>query len=199
MRTLDVAGFLQALPAGEGSILAVAGGFGVADHDRIGLIALDGMPEVIEDAYLPSRDHDALVAAIAGKRPKSRARKGGWNTMHATGWSLAWSDDHGEFLLIDADGRLAWVEGEKLHTRQQTFARLDIAAVEPFVSDDWVVRGVRVKLQNGERHVIGSEEDQAPLLVPFYDGLNLMAETFWCHALAGALSRGLGPPIVDCT
>src|SRR5262245_7139767 len=110
VRTLDVPGFVEALPAGEGSILAAAGGFGVSDHDRIGLITLDEKPRVIEDAYLPSRNLDALVSAIAHKRPKSRARKGGWNTMHATGWSLAWSDDNGPFVLIDREGRRAWVE-----------------------------------------------------------------------------------------
>jgi hypothetical protein len=198
-RILGVSSFLAAIPDGEGSILAAAGGFGVTDHDRIGLITLDGEVRILEDAYLPARDLDELVSAIAHKRPKSRARKGGWNTLFATGWSLAWTDDPGPFLVIGEKGRLAWVEDDQLHTQELALPRPDIAAVEPFVSENWVTRGVRVRMRSGERHVIASEDDQSPVVVPFYDGLNLMAETFWCHGLARALSRGLGPAVVDCT
>ena len=197
MRTLDVQGFLAALPAGKDPLLVAAGGFGVTDHDRIGLITLEGAVRVIEDAYLPSRDLDELVRRVRETRPQSR--KGGWNTMHATGWSLAWSDDLWSFVLIDPQGRRAWVEDDALHTREGSIARAEIAAVEPFVTDDWVTRGVRVRLRSGELRTVASEEEHWHEVDFTYDGLNLMAETFWCHDLARALSRGLGPPIVDCT
>ena len=199
MRTLDIDGFLAALPAGEGSILVAAGGFGVTDHDRVGLITLDGAPRVLEDAYLPSRNLDELVGRIARARPRARARKGGWNTMHATAWTLAWSDDAMPFVLLDPRDRLAWVEGDRLHTRERApILRVEIAAIEPYLENGWVRRGVRVRLRDDTLLPIAFEDDHASELDFTYDGLNLMADTFWCHFLARALARGLGPPVVDC-
>jgi hypothetical protein len=203
-RTLDVAGFLGALGearlAGDVAVLVALGGWGVEGHERVGLIALEDKPRVLEDAYLPSSACDGLVWDIARARPKARARKGGWNTMHATGWSFAWSDDAGSLVVVDCDGRVAWREGELLHLREGgPVERMEIAAVEPYVSEDWVRRGVRLRLRDGAVREMVYEDDQSPLIVPFYDGLNLMAETSWTHDLARAVSHGLGPPIVDCT
>jgi hypothetical protein len=120
--------------------------------------------------------------------------------MHATGWSFAWSDDSGELVVVDGEGRLAWREGEMIVWRDGArVERVEVAAVEPYVGDNWVRRGVRVRLRDGSIRDVAYEDDQSPLIVPFYDGLNLMAETSWTHDLARAVSRGLGPPIVDCT
>jgi hypothetical protein len=186
---LGIDDFVKSLPPGAAPLLVAVGGFGVEGEDRIGLLTFDG--RVHADAYLPRGEIDGLISRIAA------ARKGGWNTMHATSWSLAWTDDDGPFVLIDQKGRLAWVERRKLHTRQRVFAA--IATVEPYVSGDWTERGVRVRLADGSIHTIGSEHDAFPQIDPTYDGLNLMADTFWCHALARALSKGLGAPLVDCT
>jgi hypothetical protein len=200
-RMLDIDGFVAAahgLPD-ELELLVAKGGFGVEKHDRIGLVTVEDAPRVLEDAYLPSRDLDELVRRLAHARPRARARRGGWNTMHATAWSFAWSDDAGPLVLLDARGRLAWVDGDRLHTRGGApIERLAIAAVEPYVENGWVTRGVRVRLRDGAIRAIAREDDEISRLDPTYDGLNLMADTAWTHELARALSRGLGPPVVDC-
>lgn len=181
---------LAQLPSGP--ILVAVGGFGVKDQDRIGLITLEeSPPRVLADEYLPTSELDALIAKIPN------AHKGGWNTMHATGWSYAWSDE--PFVLLDPKGRCAWLEGDRLHARELAILRSQITAVEPFVGDDWTERGMRVRLADGSSQTLASDFDPFPRIDPTYDGLNLMADTFWCHFLAGALSKALGVPIIDCT
>jgi hypothetical protein len=114
-QTLDIDGFVAAFerePPGEGvEALLAAGGWGVEGHDRIGLIALEERPRLLEDAYLPSGEIHSLWLRIVRARSKGAVRRGGWDTMHATGRGHAWSDDAGSFVLIDRGGRMAWVEG----------------------------------------------------------------------------------------
>src|SRR5258706_3372966 len=159
-RKLSSDGFIAALPALDErlELLVATGGFGVTDHQRIGLITVEDPPRVLEDAYLPTRDLDELLRRLRHARPKARARKGGWNTMHATGWGFAWSDDRAPFVLLDSRGQLAWVEDDRLHARDAApLERLAIVAVEPFVDSGWVTRGVRVRLGDGAVRVIASE------------------------------------------
>ncbi|MBI2393786.1 MAG: hypothetical protein HYV09_29715 [Deltaproteobacteria bacterium] len=76
----------------------------------------------------------------------------------------------------------------------------EIAAVEPYVAEGWVERGVRVRTADGSLVTIVRDVDLAPLADPTYDGLNLMADVWWTHALARVLADALGGrPIVDCT
>lgn len=203
-RTLDIDGFVAAFeraPPGEGvEALIAAGGWGVDGHDRIGLFALEERPRLLEDAYLPSGELGALWLRIARARSTGAVRRGGWDTMHATGWGRAWSDDAGPFVLIDHGGRTAWIEGERLLLRGRApVDRSLVAAIEPYVSGDWMRRGVRLRLRDGTTRDVAHEDDDTPGIDPTYDGLNLMADTAWTHVLAQALRHGLGPPIVDCT
>lgn len=193
-----VAAFERSRPREEDELLLAVNGWGVEGHDRIGLLALEERPRLIEDAYLPTRDIDALLQRLSGARLARPARRGGWHTMHATAWTHAWSDDAGRFVAVDPAGRVAWAEGEQLRLRDGAPVPLaELAAIEPYVAEDWVRRGVRVRLRDGATRDVAHEDD--PMLDPFYDGLNLMADTFWTHALARALHHGLGAPIIDCT
>lgn len=204
VRTLQVdafaAAFERSRPEGRAGVLVAVGGWGVEGHDRIGLIVLGGRPRVVEDAYLPSSEIEALQRRIARLHEGGATRRGAWNTMHATRWTHAWTDDGAPFELIGRVGWLARAEGERLLLRGgDPVERSEVAAIEPYVAEDWVRRGVRLRLRDGATRDVGHEDDHAPLRVPFYDGLNLLADTAWTHGLARAIHAALGAPIVDCT
>jgi hypothetical protein len=202
MRTLAVSHFLRALaklPA-SASILVAGGGFGVAEHTRIGILELDrDNPAVLEDGYLATARIDDLLSELRAAHPGARVRAGGWNTMHATGWTCAWTDDGGPFELLTTGGRIAQADGDWLLVRGESFGRQWIQAVEPYVAEGWVRRGVRLRLRDGSAAELVHEDDPTPALDFTYDGLNLLADTGWLHELAGAVSRAVGAPVVDCT
>ncbi|MCC6644640.1 MAG: hypothetical protein IT374_03585 [Polyangiaceae bacterium] len=200
---LDLAGYLRAVRAAnvKARLLVAAGGFGgPAGHGRVGVLELrDEGASVLVDAWLPSSDVAGLVDALRSEGFQARA--GGWDTMYATAYRFAWtSDARGPFEIWSDQGlECTLVEGS-VRARTSRTPAATIVTVEPYVSGDWIERGVRLRTADGALVVLARDEDQGPAIDPTYDGLNLMADVWWTHALARALVERLdGVPLADCT
>lgn len=165
----------------EGALIVCFGGFGSpADgpHDRVGVFDWS-TGTLLLDGWIPSPDGDRLIATLG-------AGRGGWDTMYATGFSVAWGARDGVFRVWTSAG--ATVEWG---------ADPSILAVESFLGADWVKRGVRVRRAEGIEVVAEVEETIASWGGPFYDGLDLLADTGWAHGLGRSLALHLGVPYVD--
>jgi len=200
---LDITEYVRAVRNArvEGRLLVAVGGFGgPRGHDRVGVLDLrvEGST-VLVDAWLESSAVPVLVDALLSEGLE--VREGGWDTMYATGHHFAWtSDGRGPFEVWSREGRVCTIVEGMFRSSNTPVPADAIAAVEPFVGGDWIERGVRLRTSDGTLVTVVSDEDQAPALDPTYDGLNLMADVGWTHALARALAEGLGGrPIVDCT
>ncbi len=180
--------------ARRGPAALCVGGFGNPrdePHDRIGLFdwPADGAEPVL-DVWVPTSALETLAQGL-----DEVVRRGGWDTMYATGWTLAWAggDDafrtwlpgEGATLTLTA-GRLWLKEGGELD-------RTTVEAVEGWLSDDWTERGVRLQIRGGGTHaVLTAEEPIANMGGPFYDGLDLLCDSGWIHDAGGALAIALG-------
>lgn len=200
---LDVAGYLRVVRASgvDQPLLVAVGGFGgPKDHDRVGVLALDPQQAtLVADAWLESASVPVLVDALLAEGHV--ARQGGWDTMYATAHRHAWTTDgRGPFEVWSPEGLVCSVVREVFCAATTRLPVSAIAAVEPYVGDTWVERGVRVRTHDGALVTVARDEDHAPAIDPTYDGLMLMADVGWTHDLARALAVALGGvAVVDCT
>jgi hypothetical protein len=199
-RRVSLADFLAELeaagPAQGAAVLVAFGGFGVMDHDRVGAFEMTGDTlRLLADAYVERGNRNELVQALAGGRS---VRRGGWDTMFATPWALAWTEDGEPFALWDHDGLLCWRDGPVLLLRDAPPVDPALVhSVEAYTGPGWVERGVRLRLHDGSALPIARTEDWFAVADPTYDGLNLMVDTGWAQCLARALAVDLGVRSVD--
>lgn len=202
-KLLDLSGYLRAVraAAARGPLLVAAGGFGgPSGHARVGVLALrETGPRVLVDAWLELSAVPELVDALLSEGFEARAA--GWDTMFATAYRFAWtSDARGPFELWSREGLACRIAFGAARTPEAQVPVETIVAVEPFVSGDWIERGVRLRTADGTWVTLARDEDRAPAIDPTYDGLNLMADVAWTHALARAVADRLGGvALVDCT
>lgn len=200
---LDIPAYVRAVRDRhiEFPLLVAAGGFGgPSGHGRVGVLALthEGT-NVLVDAWLPSSSIAPLVDAL--RAAGLHAREGGWDTMYATAHRYAWTTDRrGPFEVWSPAGLECALVDNSFRSASARVPVADIASIEPYVSADWIERGVRLRRRDGTTMTVARDEDHAPQLDPTYDGLNLLADVWWTHALARAVADALGGcPVVDCT
>lgn len=202
-RVLDIPAYVRSVRDAhvDAPLLVAAGGFGgPSGHERVGVLALDAdHPAVLVDAWLPSKDVASLVEAL--RAAGLHAREGGWDTMYATSHRHAWTNDpRGPFEVWSDTGLLCAVVDGSFRSANARVPVADIASIEPYVSPDWIERGVRLRRRDDTTVIVVRDEDHAPEWDPTYDGLNLLADVWWTHALARALAAAAGDcPVVDCT
>lgn len=186
---------VRAVAPKQGELVLVAAGqySGAPGATRLTLVDLAGRERW--DGFVK----DGLIAAL-GKLLVSAgadAREGECDTMHATPWSVAWTDDKQRpWLLLDGQGVRLEVGFDVRVRWRLPIERARVARVEARLSADWTERTVALVFEDGEDIVIATERDDVPLVDPSYDGLNLMADAAWVRCLASALARALGVRLV---
>lgn len=159
--------------------------------ERVSVLALKGQAGVVlADGWMASGETDALCAHLADLAP----RRGECDAMYATRWRCAWTTDGGEMEVWDTGGRLLWRDDRGVHLRHVA-APLDVRGVHGFLRDDWIRRGVVLRLANSPERELVAVDELAAIADPIYDGLDLLADTTWVVALARAIGDGLGAPV----
>lgn len=180
--------------AGRGPAALCVGGFGnprEAPHDRVGLFSWppDG-GEAVLDVWVPTAGLDALTGALGDV-----VRRGGWDTMYATGWAVAWASGAGEARAWrSGEGPTLTLVAGRLWLRDGGMVEpAEVEAVEGWLSDDWIERGVRLRLRGGgTRAVLDAEEPAAAMGSFIYDGLDLLCDTSWIHDAGRTVAEALG-------
>lgn len=186
-RARDAAG--QAVEA----ILVAAGQYSPDPNacERVLVLALKWQAgAVLADGWMAAGARDALCAHLADLAP----RQGACDAMYATAWRCAWTTDGGGFEVWDEGGRLLWHDAHGVHLRDVT-APLDVCGVHGFVRNGWVKRGVALRLTKGGGLELMAVDEEAAVIDPTYDGLDLLTDASWVVALARAVADGLGVPV----
>ena len=191
-RPIPLKHVLVKVPAGCTTLLVAKGQFSPNSKEKVRVGILEDAICLI-DEWIAPEDFNLLVRALAKNRP---VRSGQWDTMFATSWNYAWSTDRDDFIIYDRKGKLAWqVEGQ-LHLRsQEPIATSSMAAVQAYVSGNWVLRGVRVELKDGSAIKVAEERDVIALVDPTFDEINLLFEAAWAASLAQAIGQALAIPV----
>lgn len=185
----------RAVAPRQGELVLVAAGqySGVSGATRLTVFDLAGRERW--DGFVKEALVAALVELLAAAG--ADAREGECDTMHATPWSIAWTDDkQSPWLLLDERGVRLEVGFDVRVRWRLPIERARVARVEARLSDDWTERTVALVLDTGEHIEVAKARDEFPLIDPTYDGLNLMADAAWARGLASALARALGVRLV---
>jgi hypothetical protein len=70
---------------------------------------------------------------------------------------------------------------------------------ESWLAEDWVRRAIRIRCADGSRQVVAVDVPDAAMGSFFYDGLDLLADSGWLHALGRDLAEALGVSYIDGT
>ncbi len=173
--------------ADRGPAAVCVGGFGSpreAPHERIHVFTWPpDTSKAVLDVWVPAVELDGLCAALG-------ARRGGCDSMYATGWSVAWASGPGEFAAWTHDGPAVTLADLRSHGA--------VSSVEGWLAEDWIERGVRARLASGgELGVLTAHEPAAAMGGFIYDGLDLLADSGWIHDCGRDLARALGVPYVN--
>lgn len=194
LHPVPAARVLEELRAPSGPLLVVEGQTSPQPRVSIRVGVLRGA-QVLFDGWIPPAD---LATLVEGLRLQGPVRRGEWDVMYATGWSLAWTDDGGPLEVWDRAGLLLWQEPEQAALASRDGARCrvaEVARVRAYLEQGWVVRGVRCELGDGRALPVAEQQDRISELDPTYDGLSLMCEASWARSLAAALGQALGVPV----
>ena len=192
LHPVPAARVLEDLRAQAGPFLVVEGQTSPQPRVSIRVGVLRGA-QVLFDGWIPPAD---LAALVEGLRPRGPVRRGEWDVMYATGWSLAWTDDGGPLEVWDREGLLLRQEQAALASRDGARCPVaEVARVHAYLEQGWVVRGVRCELRDGGALPVAEQQDRISELDPTYDGLSLMFEASWASSLAAALGKALGVPV----
>ena len=114
------------------------------------------------------------------------------------GQALVWTDEPPSFSAW-LGGKPIWSfdEGGPLRGGGVEIASDEIQAVERFISDDWVSRGVRILRSDGASTVVVGTECDYVTDNYTYDAEELRKDTVWAGRLARALAESLNRPYAD--
>lgn len=143
----------------------------------------------LAEADLP-RVHEQLAALAA------EVRRGEFDTMYATPWTLAWTLE-GRWQAWQRRGRLAEQRDDHLCIDRPLrspvmLPRTELVRVRGWVAEGWVRRGVSIDLAHGDSQVLVERSDSFAALDPTYDGLNLLADCSWIVGFGRSLALALG-------
>lgn len=194
---VDVDGFLAGWP--EDRVVLIAQGSYSPDNsgDRYLIYSMEdrGRLRPVADRWLRSRD----LAAVRKRAPSCRV--GQTDAMFQTAPRLVWCRLDDDVLVVwRRTRRIAMLERKRVLLRrprrwkQLITTRLD--RVELCLSADWVTRSVRLYADDGYWDV-ARQRDPFARIDPTYDGINLMADTYWASCLAREIAAVTGLRLVE--
>lgn len=156
----------------------------------IGVLTANGVARY-EYKTLPKRNRPATLASMRRRSVLSAASYAGadfvW-LVDGRGFGV-WSTKAG--LIASANTDEVLLEGESV-------PRDDVKAIHTFVSDDYVVRGIRIERANGDQVPLVSERDAIAKADPTYGRSELLeSDARWIAYCGRDLAIGLGVPLVD--
>lgn len=140
-------------------------------------------PQVLADTWIAPSELEVVAATLG-------ARRGETDAMYGTAWKLVWTAGN----VWDRRGRRAWVDAGQLHLESDVVDAADVRAVEGFVSEGAVTRGVRIALRSGTRLAVAKQRELMAMIDPTYDGLDAMCDAAWVESLGRALAGALEVP-----
>lgn len=118
--------------------------------------------------------------------------------LGATAAGFVWCAEDEQIVV--ADDRRIWVSGDRevLRLAEESVQWDDVRAVVAFVSDDYVDRGVKVVLANGQEVVLAVQHDSIAKMDPTY-GANefTMSDAMWCVHCARDIAMAMEVPMRD--
>lgn len=171
--------------------------YGRTGVERVTVVWVEpGPPRVAWDG--PVLGH-AVAPLQAALRDLVGALPGEVDTLHATPMSLAWSVAPAPALVANDQGVVlrARPDGD-VELRGRVLPRAALRRVEAHLSDDWIVRAVRLVVEGarGEEALEVAERIEPMVAMDFtYDGLDLLIDGSWAPSLASALARQLELPV----
>lgn len=186
---LDLEATRARVPRDASPLLVAEGQFSPASEAavRVGVLCCG---KVLADLWVPPAILKAMPGALA---ERAAVRRGEWDVLYATGYSVAWTTDGVPFELWDWEGPLASQNGDMLTVRGFTPCLIsDIECIEAYIGTDWVNRGVRCRLKSGKTIPIAEANEVSAAIDPTYDGLDLLVDASWVSSLAWAMGEALG-------
>lgn len=185
---------VRQLDSSFGALLVATGQYAMqpAREVRVGVLTLEllAAPQLLADVWLAPEDVGRLVEHLA---PRRVVRRGAWDVMFATPWTLAWTDDEAPFWLVDPKGVVVEHDGATLRLRGDVVLGVSaVREVEAHVTADWLSREVRLHRDDGEVLTIARVCDEFALVDPTYDAMRLACDAAWASSLTRALASSLG-------
>ena len=112
-------------------------------------------------------------------------------------WPLIWTEGQKLMQIWDKEGEIVkLLENGSVVVGEHLVHSDEISAVEIYVSENWVTRGVRLTRHADTAISIATQEK---LLIEgdFYDTIDLQCDSAWAMALALELSRCIKKPFQD--
>lgn len=185
----------EAARAGEGVLLA-ASILTFEGRRRLGAMAIrDRRPVLLAEEFLDDAATADLLRALNGglfATPRC-AWPGRWDAMYATPWTLLWTTSQ-PLGVWNPKRRLLDGEGGRLRMHGQA---LDAVVAEAWVSRDWVMRGVRLRLADGDAVDLVRVQEPSAEVDPTYDRLDVSMDAAWASTLASDIARVAGLKLVD--
>ncbi|MBN1944398.1 MAG: hypothetical protein JW797_01925 [Bradymonadales bacterium] len=163
---------------------------------RVAIFKLDGLelPVLLDQGIIPVPDFHQVKGSIL----QAGMLGGRWDPVWVGRWDHVWTEGSDPFRLWDRERLMALIdEHQSLVLGDRVIPREAIQSVELFASENWVTRGLRLVLVEGDPVVIASQQSQLPLTLSDYDALDLERETMWAGSLAAEIARRLGRPYVE--
>jgi hypothetical protein len=156
----------------------------------IGVLRDNGVARY-EYKTLPKRNRPATLAAMH--------RRGVLSAASYAGADFVWLiDDRGFGVWSAKEGVVASVTADEVLLEGTRVPRGDIKAVHTFVSDDYVVRGIRIERANGVHLTLVSETDAIAKADPKYGRNELLeSDARWIAYCGRDLAIALRVPLVD--
>lgn len=108
---------------------------------------------------------------------------------------FAWLDEGERFTVWNPHRRVLEARGDALALADgRTLARGELERVYAWADDDYLARGVRARLRSGEEVVLVRDVSAVAAADPAYSRNELLYETEWAGAIAGAVAAWGGVP-----
>ena len=186
--------------AGSQDVLAAEGQYSSSPSvgRRVLLLTLQkGRLGQVGDLWLSPGD----LAALIGGEKVSGLLPGWCDAMYSDRWNYAWTREPGRLRLWKRRGLILEASAEAVHITPgwlspgRTLKSAALLRVRGWLSEDWVKRGVKLELRNGEAITVASRREAMALMDPTYDALDLLCDASWARDLARALGQTLGLPV----
>ncbi len=162
--------------------------YGVHAHHLVG----DELVEVLSASVVESD----WARSVELCRARFRALVG--RRSFVDGKPIVWTEGTPRFSAWFGGALIVSLESDGLRCGgDQVVARENISSVELYAGDDWVARGVRLVLSDGQTLVLVGVEDKGPEVDFTYGVEDLERETAWAAYLGKSLAASLAIPYAD--
>jgi hypothetical protein len=156
----------------------------------IGVLTANGVARY-EYKKLRKRNRPSTLAAMR--------RRGVLNAASYAGVDFVWLvDERGFGVWSTKAGVIASANTDEVFLEEARVPRSDVNAIHTFVSDDYVVRGIRIERTNGAQLTLVSERDEIAQMDPTYGRNELLeSDARWIAYCGRDLAIALRVPLVD--